>query len=126
MKKKYALLLIITIFISSLFFTSCKKKEQPSVTKENYLLGTIVKLKVYGNNAEEATNKAMNAISNIDDKMSPSKPNSEVSLINKNAGKSFVKVSNDTFLVIKKAIEYANLSEGAFDITVGPLVNIWV
>ncbi|WP_027623277.1 FAD:protein FMN transferase [Clostridium lundense] len=124
MKKKYTLFFTI-IFISSILFTSCAKKEEPSVTKENYLLGTIVQLTVYGKNAEKAVNKAMDIISDIDDKMSPSKENSEVSKINKNAGKAFVKVSDDTFTVIKKSLEYSKLSNGAFDITVGPLVNMW-
>lgn len=125
MKKKLALFLTM-IFTSSLLFTSCSKKEVPPVTKENYLLGTIVQLTVYGKNAESASNKAMDVISDIDDKMSPSKENSEVSQINKNAGKSFVKVSDDTFIVIKKALEYSKLSNGAFDITVGPLINLWM
>ncbi|PRR78129.1 Thiamine biosynthesis lipoprotein ApbE precursor [Clostridium liquoris] len=124
MKKKFTLLFTI-IFVSSILFSSCAKKEEPSVTKENYLLGTIVQLTVYGKNAEAASNKAMDVISDLDDKMSPSKDTSEVSKINKNAGKAFVKVSDDTFTVIKKALEYSSLSNGAFDITVGPLVNLW-
>lgn len=124
MKKIYTLFFTV-IFVSSILFSSCAKKEEPSVTKENYLLGTIVKLTVYGKNAEKASNKAMDVISDIDDKMSPSKENSEVSKINKNAGKAFVKVSDDTFTVIKKSLEYSKLSNGAFDITVGPLVNMW-
>ena len=34
-------------------------------------------------------------------------------------------VSPETFFVINKAVYYANLSEGAFDPTVGPLVDLW-
>ncbi|WP_125154687.1 FAD:protein FMN transferase [Clostridium rectalis] len=124
MKKKFVCFLVV-ILIFSLLLSSCKTKEEPVISKENYLLGTIVQLKVYGKNAESASNKAMDIISDIDNKMSPSKANSEISNINKNAGKSFVKVSDDTFIVIKKALEYSKLSSGYFDITIGPLVNLW-
>ncbi|MBU5484916.1 FAD:protein FMN transferase [Clostridium sp. MSJ-11] len=125
MNKKIVLGIILSSF---LLLTSCGQKvakEEPYVTRENYLLGTIVQLKVYGENAEKAANKAMDVISNIDDLMSPSKPNSEVSQINSNSGKSYVKVSDDTLNVIKKSLYYSSLSDGAFDVTVGPLVNIW-
>ncbi|MEW9096187.1 MAG: FAD:protein FMN transferase [Clostridiaceae bacterium] len=125
MNKKIVLGIILSSF---LLLTSCGQKvakEEPYVTRENYLLGTIVQLKVYGENAEKAANRAMDVISNIDDLMSPSKPNSEVSQINSNSGKNYVKVSDDTLNVIKKSLYYSSLSEGAFDVTVGPLVNIW-
>ncbi|WP_315117945.1 FAD:protein FMN transferase [uncultured Clostridium sp.] len=125
MNKKSVLGIILSSF---LLLTSCGQKvakEEPYVTRENYLLGTIVELKVYGENAEKATNRAMDVISSIDDLMSPNKPNSEVSQINSNSGKNYVKVSDDTLNVIKKSLYYSSLSEGAFDVTVGPLVNIW-
>ncbi|GAA0721987.1 FAD:protein FMN transferase [Clostridium malenominatum] len=125
MKNKSILAIILGI---CLITTSCgkqMKKEEPSVTRENYLLGTIVQLKVYGKNADSAATKAMDVISNIDDLMSTTKPASDVSKINNNAGKDFVEVNDHTYKVIKKALYYSELSEGALDITVGPLVNLW-
>lgn len=125
MKNRSILALILGICLMT---TSCGKqvkKEEPSVTRENYLLGTIVQLKVYGENAENAATKAMDVISNIDDLMSTTKPTSDVSKINDNAGGDFIEVKEDTYKVIKKALYYSELSEGAFDVTVGPLVNLW-
>ena len=50
---------------------------------------------------------------------------SEVASVNLNAGKGAVVVSEDTFEVIQKALDIAALSKGAFDPTVGPLVEAW-
>lgn len=50
---------------------------------------------------------------------------SEVSLINDNAGIMPVRVSQDTLDVIEKAIYTSEMTGGAFDITVGPVVKLW-
>ena len=125
MNKRSITGLLLSICLLATSCTKEVKKEEPSVTRENYLLGTIVQLKVYGKNADKAADKAMDVISLIDDLMSPSKPNSDVAKINASSGKSFVKVSEDTYNVIKRSFYYSELSNGAFDVTVGPLVNIW-
>lgn len=50
---------------------------------------------------------------------------SEISMINKQAGLKPVKVSEDTFDIIEKAVYVSGMTEGAFDVTVGPLVKLW-
>ncbi|MHB8154740.1 MAG: FAD:protein FMN transferase [Candidatus Omnitrophota bacterium] len=47
---------------------------------------------------------------------------SEISQLNR-LGK--LKVSAETFYIIKKSQEFCRLSQGAFDITVAPLVDLW-
>ncbi|KGI40380.1 FAD:protein FMN transferase [Clostridium tetani] len=122
MKKKSLIYLII---FSLIFMLVGCNKEEKVITKENYLLDTLIQLKVYGKNSEKATNEAMDAISDIDDIMSPTKPTSDVVKINNNAGKDFVKINENTLEVIKTSIKYSKLSKGSFDITVGPLVKLW-
>ncbi|BDR66641.1 FAD:protein FMN transferase [Clostridium tetani] len=122
MKKKSLIYLVIFSLIFML--VGCNKEEKVT-TKENYLLDTLIQLKVYGKNSEKATNEAMDAISDIDDIMSPTKPTSDVVKINNSAGKDFVKINENTLEVIKTSIKYSKLSKGNFDITVGPLVKLW-
>lgn len=50
---------------------------------------------------------------------------SDVSRFNDNDTTEFVSVNEETARVVKRAIEISELSEGAFDITVGPAVNLW-
>jgi len=58
----------------------------------------------------------------IENLLSKYKPDSEVSRLNK-LGK--LRVSPDTFYIIKGAKEFWQASDGAFDITVAPLVDLW-
>jgi thiamine biosynthesis lipoprotein len=98
------------------------------VEKSEFLMGTVVTIKVYDrdiNKADSAAEKALDRIREIEGLMSATQKNSEVDLINQNAGKKPVKVSADTQRVVEKGLYYGRLSGGLFDITVGPLVKLW-
>ena len=55
----------------------------------------------------------------LEEKMSDYLEGSEVSLINTEAGKRWVRVSEETYEVLKKSLDISVLTNGAFDITVG-------
>ncbi len=57
--------------------------------------------------------------------MSPWKPDSELSRFNRDKGGTRFPVSRETLTVFEVAREVSELSEGAFDVTVGPLVAAW-
>lgn len=126
-KKQTILILLISITFLSIF-SSCNQK---TITKANpsskteFHLGTVVTIKIYDEVPENIFKKAFNRISNIEDKMSLNIEESEVIDINKASGKNFVKVSKDTFNVIEKGKYYSDVSKGNFDITIGPLVQLW-
>jgi thiamine biosynthesis lipoprotein len=58
----------------------------------------------------------------IENLLSKYKPQSEISRLNQ-AGK--IEASGDTAYVLRKAKEFWLISNGAFDITVGPLMDLW-
>jgi thiamine biosynthesis lipoprotein len=95
------------------------------ISREFYSLGTLNQLKVTGRKANKAIDESIRKLSEIDDKMSVFKENSEISKINQYAGKQKQIVSKDTYYVIDKAIKYCLLSKGAFDITIRPIVALW-
>nr|WP_241425592.1 FAD:protein FMN transferase [Clostridium saccharobutylicum] len=101
------------------------KRSKDTITKTNYVLGTMVNLRAYGANANNAIEKSIERLNNIDDKMSAFKENSEISKINSKAGISMETVSKDTYYVIKKAVKYSKILEGTFDPTIRPLVSLW-
>lgn len=121
-KIKVKLVCIITIFC---IFNLIGCNKEKVAKKEEYILDTLISVKVYGNNCDSVAQHCVNEIKNIDDKMSPTKEKSEVVNINRNAGKRFVKVSDDTFKVIKCAYNYSKLTNGFFDPTIAPIVNLW-
>jgi len=91
-------------------------------------MGTIVEIILIGDNQKKAEKSALQAfqeIRRIEQLMSPTIEKSEVFHINQSTGKKWVRVSPETFYVIKKSIEISNQSDGGFDITVGPLIKLW-
>ncbi|MBN2136724.1 MAG: FAD:protein FMN transferase [Sedimentisphaerales bacterium] len=68
---------------------------------------------------------ALDRIDNVDALMSDYKEDSELTRVNKGAFARPVKVGPETFEVIQRSIEFSKLSNGAFDITVGPLVKLF-
>ena len=61
----------------------------------------------------------------LDRVMSTYKPDSELSKLNANLSTDWIDVSSDLYDVLKQANDISIMSAGAFDITVGPLVNLW-
>lgn len=61
----------------------------------------------------------------VNDQMSTYQKDSELSRFNQHASNTPFMVSADTALVVREAIRLHELSNGALDVTVGPLVNLW-
>jgi thiamine biosynthesis lipoprotein len=95
------------------------------VSKNAFLLNTFNTITLFGTDDGSHFEAIYNEVSRLENKLSVHIEGSEVALINDSAGIEPVKVSQETFEVIEKSIEYAILSEGLFDITVGPLVDLW-
>lgn len=72
-----------------------------------------------------ATNAAAEEIQRLEELMSNYIPTSEWSILNRDAAKSPVRVSRETFDLIRACVDYSKASGGAFDITVGPLMKVW-
>ncbi len=66
-----------------------------------------------------------NRLDDINAKMSTYRVDSELSRFNQYRGTDWFPVSGDTATVVTEALQIHRLSDGAFDITVGPLVNLW-
>ncbi|MBN2491295.1 MAG: FAD:protein FMN transferase [Planctomycetes bacterium] len=57
--------------------------------------------------------------------MSTYRPDSELSRFNRSPSTDWFPVSADTVRVVHAALEVSRVTDGAFDVTVGPLVNLW-
>jgi thiamine biosynthesis lipoprotein len=91
-------------------------------------MGTRFKILLYA--PDEATaNRAAKAtfarIAELDAMMSDYRPTSELMQLCKKAGGEPVSVSEDLFIVLARAQEVSQLSDGAFDVSVGPYVKLW-
>jgi len=91
-------------------------------------MGTLFTITLYTRdeaNAKSATDAAFAKIASLDRMMTDYDPESELmQLCQKPVGQP-VRVSDELFDVLRKAQRVAELSDGAFDVTVGPVVRLW-
>lgn len=91
-------------------------------------MGTFAEVSVYSNNAITAGNSieaALDEMERMDRIMSNYKNDSELSQLNKKAAKSPIPCQGDLLSVIEQSHYYSELSSGAFDITIAPIVTLW-
>ncbi|MHC5269867.1 FAD:protein FMN transferase [Enterococcus sp. LJL98] len=94
-------------------------------SQEQFLLGTYTRIRIYDEGKKEALEPAFARIAELDDKITINDPGSEIDAINQNAGIQPVKVSPDVYALIKKAKEYSVESEGAFNLVIGGITQLW-
>lgn len=88
--------------------------------REEAIMGTAIRVELWHADpalGEAALDAVMREMHRIDRAMSPFKPDSELSRLNRDAAKTPVRVSAEMFDLIERSIEFSELSEGAFDIT---------
>ena len=117
--RKYILVIIICIL-----FCGCQIKNDMAEI-QMFAMDTFIDLKAQGENGEKALLEAEKEINRLEKLFSPTIEQREIFVINQYAAKQTVTVSKDTFDLIEKAKEYCNITEGAFDITIAPVVKAW-
>lgn len=127
MKNIKRFLSLAFILIMSFTFIGCSKKEDTTkpLSKTEYFMGTVLTITLYDNKDEKIIDKAFDRVRELESLVSINKDGTELDKVNDNAGISPVKVSDDTYTIVKKGLEYSKLTNGYFDITVGPIVKLW-
>ncbi len=98
------------------------------IKRSQMLMGTLVEVTAVAPDkpaAQKATSAALAEIKRLEKLLSTWIPDSELSRINAAAGRDPVKVSPESMEVIERSLEMADLTEGAFNIVIGPAVNAW-
>jgi len=91
-------------------------------------MGTLVKITVYasdGQTADESFRVAFDRIGDLDRILSDYKPDSELNRIATTAVDRPVRVSDELFTVLAASQELAAATNGAFDVTQGPVIRLW-
>ncbi len=91
-------------------------------------MGSTYTVQLYGYDRvrmEAAAEAAFDEVRRLDELLSNYKPESEWSQVNRNAANRPVQVSPELFHLLSACEEYSRESQGAFDITVGPLMRVW-
>ena len=111
-----------------LFFCSCSHGTENLYERSFYSMGSTVKLKFYSP-SEELFNSVVDACvqrtREIDRLFSNYRDDSVLAEVNSNAGVTPVSVPGEFLRLVRTSINYSELTEGAFDITVGSLFELW-
>ncbi|MBX3334605.1 MAG: FAD:protein FMN transferase [Nitrospira sp.] len=91
-------------------------------------MGTLVTLTVVAPNpsvSERAMRAGFNEIKRLEQLLSTWRPDTELSLVNAEAGLRAVKVSQETLELVIRSLDMAQLTRGGFNIALGPAVAAW-
>ncbi|MDR1251388.1 MAG: FAD:protein FMN transferase [Treponema sp.] len=127
--KSFRLQALCVIVICS---AACAVRAKVPPPQMEFVLGTVCSVNLYEDGSDKLYSRIFTRIREIDRTMSAvpgsqasGQEVSEVVRINRNAGIAPVRVSAELFDVLERALYYAELSGGAFDPTIGPLVMLW-
>lgn len=120
------------VFLIFLFYSCSNKIENKLYTYEGSTMGTYFSVKYVLAEGQQKKYNSLEIEKQIDTilikvnrQMSIFDKDSEISKFNQYRNTEWFAVSDDLFLVIKTALQVSQESGGAFDVTVGPLVNLW-
>lgn len=117
-----------TILTFALLFSVSLRAEKDAYKQVTKLMGVRFELTAVSDNEElarKSINDAIKEIKRIEALISSWDPNSETSLINRNAGIKPVKVSNELFELIVRSNKVSALTNGVFDISFASVDKIW-
>ncbi|MFE8071507.1 FAD:protein FMN transferase [Marinobacteraceae bacterium S3BR75-40.1] len=119
-----------TALLCAVFLAGCSVSDDSKIWEiTGGIFGTQYHIKVVtrdqGKHLEELAQGISETLQTVDMQMSTYKDESELSRFNQAPVGEWVKVSADLVNVVDEAQRLAALSQGAYDVTVGPLVNLW-
>lgn len=125
MRKLLPAILIILALLSS-----CAPKPAPEKNVTDFVLGTVCSIRVAaskgsGKGVDAAIAASFSRLHELEGELTVNKDGSQIDAVNAAAGLHPVKVGPDAIAILKKGLRYAELSNGAFDPSVGPLVKLW-
>ena len=132
MKKKILLMFLLAL---GLVFSGCSKEfeevnaeetkeinEQEPVSQEVFAMDTYMTVTAYGENAQAAVEASIDEIKRLDTLLSATSETGEVYTVNQNGGGV---LSDDSMYLLERAVEMNHETEGAFEVTIFPIMEAW-
>ena len=118
--------IVFILSILSMFLISCGK-EVEKIEESKFLFGTYIKIIVYSDNKEKATEsieKAFNEIQRIDEKYNSKSEGSLIYNLNNSDNKT-LKLDEEGIKLFEGVNKAYELSEHKYDVTIAPLLELW-
>ncbi|WP_434360825.1 FAD:protein FMN transferase [Parasalinivibrio latis] len=118
----------VVLFAAAMVLAGCSKQPE-EIHLKGSTMGTYYSIKLVKQDglpdAEALQAEIDKRLELVNDQMSTYRKNSELSQFNQHKSNEPFPVSEATATVVKEAIRINGLTDGALDVTVGPLVNLW-
>ena len=112
----------ILIAALCLCLTGCGK-QTTEATAQIFAMDTVMEVAAYGEHAEQAVKYTEKRIEELENRLSRTKADSLVSGLNRDG--SIRHLTYDYWNLIARAKEYRDATNGAFDITIAPVMDAW-
>ena len=118
-------------FVAVLSLSVAAAADRPEllrIEKTGDAMGAMYSIVLYGIDRpkmEAAADAAFDEVGRLDAMLSNYRAESEWSNLNRHAAEAPVKLSPELFELLSACVAYSRESEGAFDISVGPLMKLW-
>jgi len=119
------------MILATFLISGCQARCQAQgvlIKRSQMLMGTLVWVSAVAPNeetAQKAATDGLEEIRRLEQILSTWIPESELSRVNAHAGQKAIDVSPETMEVLAKSIEMDQLTEGGFNIVIGPAVEAW-
>lgn len=104
--------------------TGCSSLSKEPLSYSGTAFDTVINIQIFDSDDQQLIENCKAMCQDYESKFSRTIETSEISQINA-AGGAPVEVSDDTIDIIKEGIYYGDMSNGAFDITIGALNSLW-
>jgi len=130
MKRFSSLALFCLLTLGTITCQAQQTEEPTSLNLFGFTMGTIEYNVIVAHHPDSVDQKTLQdkvhgALERVNGLMSTYIPDSDVSRFNDSDSTDFVTVDSETAIVVNRAIEISLQTDGAFDITVGPAVDLW-
>jgi thiamine biosynthesis lipoprotein len=118
---------VVVLFLSGTL-AAADQPELLRLEESGDAMGATYSIVLYGYDRvkmEAAVDAAFEEVRRLDEMLSNYRADSEWSEVNRHAAEKPVKLSPELFQVLSDCVAYSRESEGAFDVSVGPLMKVW-
>ncbi|MBQ2670900.1 MAG: FAD:protein FMN transferase [Clostridia bacterium] len=113
---------VLTLLLCCAALTSCSSvQNSEKQTKSVFAMDTVMDLTAYGENAAEALNKVEAEAKRLDALLSRGSDGSEIYKLNQSGSGT----NAETAGIIRSALDISSQTDGAFDITIAPVMDLW-
>lgn len=115
------IILVLLLLFSSILLSSCNKNVEPK-TISGFKFNTYITITVYSEVSSSVLDKCLDICDTYENLYSRTQENSTLSKVNNH---EITEIPEELATLIQYGIQYGDLSNGSFDITIGSVSSLW-